>query len=109
MNDKRLQLRVPDDELKEWKRKAEKEGMPVSEWVRQRCNGDSGVAGVSDVAASAGKREDATESPAEIKKPKARKSENAELVAGRTGHEVGCECFDCVQVGRFFKDMRKEA
>jgi len=32
-----------------------------------------------------------------------------EAIAGRTGHVVGCACFDCVQTERFFKAMRKEA
>ena|SRR6266849_3065704 len=41
-------------------------------------------------------------------KPKSRKSELAEAVAGRTRHEIGCQCMHCIQAERFFKSMRKE-
>ncbi len=43
---------------------------------------------------------------AEPVKPKASNS-IAAMVASRTGHAVGCQCFDCVQVERFIGQQRK--
>lgn len=40
MKDGRLELRVPGDELEQWRALAEDAGMSLSEWVRARCATD---------------------------------------------------------------------
>jgi hypothetical protein len=116
MPKKLISLKIDDADHEDWKRKAEATGMGLSEWIRERCNGNGEanhnsdmprVAEIPDLGGSAITTGGTT--TVTIAKPRARKSELAEAVAGRTRHEAGCGCFDCVQTERFFKQMRKEA
>jgi len=35
---KRFEMKVPDEDHAVWKQKAEEAGVPLAEWVRERCN-----------------------------------------------------------------------
>lgn len=41
--EKRLNLRVSDTEYAAWTAAAESAGLPISEWIRRRCNGTQTV------------------------------------------------------------------
>jgi len=45
-NEKRVELRAPADDVKQWREAADRERMTLSDWVRRACN----------AAASVGKR-----------------------------------------------------
>jgi hypothetical protein len=94
-------IKVEDADWEQWQRNAEAAGQGVSEWIRERCNQNSDVQRVEVVSVE--KR--STSAP---ERPKSRKLEFAESVAGRTGHDVGCACFQCVQAERFFKSVRRD-
>jgi hypothetical protein len=111
-----VSLKLEESERLAWVGKAERAGLTLSAWMRKRCNEEeaNGAAAVQAVQPNrdVSVLERSTVSAggsAEAPKPRARKSEFAESVAGRTGHEIGCGCFQCVQAERFFKAMRKEA
>jgi hypothetical protein len=101
MPKKPIQLRVAESDLEQWQKRADEAGESLSEWIRERCNQNSDVSGMGGVPVE-GRSTPAPE------RPKSRKLAFAEQVAGRTGHDVGCACFQCVQAERFFKSVTKE-
>ncbi len=36
---KRFEMKVPDEDYAAWKAKAEGAGVPLAEWIRERCSG----------------------------------------------------------------------
>lgn len=96
-------LRIDLERLARWQKSAEEGGLKLAEWIRRRCDGDPDkvVRTDGDVHVVQG----GTPAP---ERPKVRKSEFAEAVAGRTKHEPGCQCFQCVQAERFFRSQREK-
>jgi hypothetical protein len=125
---KQRALKVDDTDWAAWTQKAESSGLSIGAWIRERCNSEDvrrvpelpvegrgvvaperptvNVDDVGGLRARDVKRYDVSE--VSYTKSRTRKSEFAESVAGRTGHIVGCDCFQCVQAGRFFKSVSKE-
>lgn len=97
---KLLTVKAEDADYESWKQAAERAGMDLSAWIRGLANGASDG---KDVRADAGVPVVERGTPA----AKRRKSEFAEDVARRTRHEVGCDCFQCVQAERFFRTQRR--
>jgi len=98
MKQKRFEMRVDESEYEDWGKKAEAVSMSLAAWIRERCNDNS-----ENVPR-------ATEVPMEGRRtatPK-RKSEFADEVAGRTGHDPGCDCLVCVQQERFIRQQRSK-
>jgi hypothetical protein len=106
---KLLTVKAEDADYASWKKAAVEAGMDLSGWIRELANAardGKNLRGASSYGV-AERRVSAPERVAEAK-PKSKRTELAEAVAGRTGHRVGCDCFQCVQSERFFKAMRKE-
>ena len=119
-----LKLRLDTAQLEAWAKAA---GGNLSAWIRRVCDAAIGngqaVRGVEDVpvvggsaAAPRGTGGDAHAAEATVQAPlrgapSGEKRTSATLqfppgeierdVARRTGHQVGCECFHCVQTHRF--------
>lgn len=129
MNDTTIKLRVPGEDLEKWRTLAAEAQVSLSEWIRLKCAGavDTSVVipqytdfrGTEALAeipnpgreaehVASGSTEAGGLKPPSAERPKGARGELAEAVAGRTRHTLGCDCFDCVQAGRFFKSMRKE-
>jgi len=106
---KLLTVKVEYEDYKSWQRAAVEAGMDLSRWIRELANAarDSKNLRRAGSDGVAERRVGAPERVAEAKH-KSKRTELAEAVAGRTGHKVGCDCFQCVQSERFFKAMRKE-
>ena len=128
---KPIQIKVDEEDLSKWKLLAAEAQVNLSEWIRLKCAGAvdtsviipqytdfRGTEALAEIPGSNPGREaehvasGSTEAgglkPPSAERPKGARGELAEAVAGRTRHTLGCDCFDCVQAGRFFKSMRKE-
>jgi len=102
-------LRLDTEQLEKWQKSAEEAGLKLAEWIRRRCDGDSGkaVRPDGDVHVASGSTS-APERPAKPKSPKYEPGSIAVSVPDRTKHEVGCDCFQCVQAERFFRSQREK-
>ncbi len=108
-------LRLDTEQLDKWQKSAEEAGLKLAEWIRRRCDGDSGKAVRPDGDVHMVQGSPAT--PEGSRKPRTNqnsgkaKSEPGSIavsVAERTKHELGCQCFQCVQSERFFRAERGE-
>jgi hypothetical protein len=124
-----FRMRVEESELDEWRTEADHDGLSVSQWIRERCNGAmADVSGTETPAVHEGgvskrrsrqggngvgpkgiplsppkERDTAAHVPAE--------SPSTNLidasVARKTGHEVGCDCaLGCAPLRRMFKGAK---
>ena len=91
-----FKMRIDEGELAEWRKKSEAASMSVAAWIRERCNDNSENVPRPPEVPVEGRS---------VAAPK-RKSEFAGEVAGRTGHEVGCGCFQCAQTEGFIRKQR---
>jgi hypothetical protein len=108
-SDRRVTILLTDTEYNEVRQAA---GIAsVSAYIKSRLfdgrGEDKAVQRVGDGSVGLGGIA-ASERLADAGKPKSAKTEFDEMVAGRTRHPVGCGCFQCVQVGRFIREQRKE-
>jgi hypothetical protein len=105
-------IRVEQQDMELWQRAANLSGMSISEWARRgltafaegRVNGrhsqdvrEARAVPVVERGTGAGRR------PADIDGPvhPAAVSPVDQEVARRTGHPIGCDCFQCNQTRRF--------
>ena len=107
---KPIQIKVDEVDLREWNERAAAAGMSLSAWIRLKCATEipGSNPGREAEHVASGSTEAGGLKPPSAERPKGARGELAEAVAGRTRHTLGCDCFDCVQAGRFFKSMRKE-
>jgi hypothetical protein len=122
-------LKVDEADWLEWGRLAKAAGLGLSEWIRERCNetsderrergrgerdgGDNrGVDVRRGSAMDTVKRRGSSSLDAARERSSLRDDEASSVagaVAKRTGHSVGCDCFQCAQAARFIRSMRKSA
>jgi hypothetical protein len=117
-NDATIKLRVATEELEEWKRQAGLVGVSLSEFIRMRCNGKFGALASRDPEPmrppdSASLAERSTGTP-ERTAGDTRESAPAGVdleIARKTGHPLGHDCFQCMQVRRFLEPpkVKKDA
>ena len=123
---KPIQIKVSDTDLESWKRVATEEGLGLSEWIRGCCNSD--VQAADEYTAELAKKKNAHRDTQPVREPEpvhlAERSTSVSSgdsgsvrestyhpdveVARRTGHPVGCGCFQCVQCRRQFKSAIKK-
>jgi len=116
-----FKFRVDDAELGLWRCRANEVGMTLSAWIRSRCEGEDAVlitshppkiskSGVADkrVVRRNGGVVGAIKDLAHegLRKHVAEVSVDSEI-ARRLGHEVGCDCWRCVQAARFSNSLKK--
>ena len=104
---KLMTLKADEEDVKRWKAIAEKAGLGLSEWIRERCNGGDHRAVHVPVDTAVGEaegREHGTAGDAgrEPVRPAKEFTELERIVASRTGHPLGHECFQCLQTARMF-------
>jgi hypothetical protein len=119
-------LRLDTEQLARWQEAADAAGLRLAEWIRRELNASSGALNGSgddqpvrgthqaDVARRSTPASDRpTEHHDPSGAPQLERTDNSthpnqqftqleRIVAGRTGHQLGCGCFQCLQTARHF-------